>query len=111
MDYIVEEKGANLSSGEKQLICICRAILWKNKIILMDEATSNIDIGTEKHIQNLIDEEFKSSTVMTVAHWLNTIIKSDKVMVLSFGKILEYDSPEVLRNDPFSNFSGLLNEF
>lgn len=59
----------------------------------MDEATSNIDVATEQNIQKLIDEEFKDSTVMTVAHRLNTINQSDKVLVLSFGKILEFDSP------------------
>lgn len=74
MDYMVDEKGGNLSSGEKQLICICWAILRKNKIVLMDEATSNIDVATERNIQELIDEEFKDSTVLTVAHRLNTIV-------------------------------------
>jgi len=93
MDYMVDEKGGNLSSGEKQLICICRAILRKNKIVLMDEATSNIDVATERNIQELIDEEFKDSTVLTVAHRLNTIVQSDKVLVLSFGKVLEFDTP------------------
>ena len=68
LDYLIEEKGSNLSSGEKQLICIVRAILRKCKIVIMDEATSNIDIGTEQYIQILIDEEFKNSTVLTVAH-------------------------------------------
>jgi len=90
---MVDEKGGNLSSGEKQLICICRAILRKNKIVLMDEATSNIDVATERNIQELIDEEFKDSTVLTVAHRLNTIVQSDKVLVLSFGKVLEFDTP------------------
>jgi len=73
----------------------------------MDEATSNIDVASEKNIQNLIDEEFKNSTVLTVAHRLNTIVRSDKILVLSFGKILEYDSPENLKADSSSAFYSL----
>ena len=74
LDQHVEEKGLNLSCGEKQLICICRAILRKNKLVLMDEATANIDIKTEEIIQKLIHERFEGSTVITIAHRLNTII-------------------------------------
>ena len=81
----IDENGSNLSSGEKQLICICRAILRKNKVVLLDEATANIDIVTEEKIQKLITLEFKDATVITIAHRLNTIINSDKVLVLSFG--------------------------
>lgn len=89
----IQEAGANLSSGEKQLICICRAILRKNKVVILDEATANIDIVTEKKIQKLINEEFTDSTVITIAHRLNTIMASDKVLVLSYGQVKEYDSP------------------
>lgn len=77
----------------------------------MDEATANIDIHTEKIIQKLIKEEFKESTVLTVAHRLNTIIKSDKILVLSYGKVLEYDKPTKLMNDQSSEFYSLLKEF
>lgn len=77
----------------------------------MDEATANIDIHTEKIIQKLIKEEFKESTVLTVAHRLNTIIKSDKILVLSYGKLLEYDKPTKLMNDQSSEFYSLLKEF
>jgi ABC-type multidrug transport system fused ATPase/permease subunit len=99
------ENGQNLSSGERQLICICRAILRSSKVVILDEATANIDVVTEQKIQTLIAEEFKQSTMITIAHRLNTIIKSDKVMVLSFGKILEYDSPSRLLSDESSHFS------
>lgn len=67
------------------MICICRAILRKNKVVVLDEATANIDIVTEQKIQSLIEQEFASSTVITIAHRLNTIIKSDMVLVLSMG--------------------------
>ena len=65
------------------MICICRAILRKNKVVILDEATANIDIVTEQKIQQLIEHEFAESTVITIAHRLNTIIKSDRVLVLS----------------------------
>ncbi|CAI2362549.1 unnamed protein product [Moneuplotes crassus] len=111
LDFEIESKGDNLSSGEKQLICICRAILRKNRIVIMDEATANIDIMTETIVQSLIKEEFTDSTVITVAHRLNTVLNSDKILVLGFGKVLEYDTPERLRNDETSEFYSLLNEF
>ena len=87
----IADGGSNLSSGEKQLICICRAILRASKVVILDEATANIDVVTEQKIQRLIQLEFKESTMITIAHRLNTIISSDKVMVLSFGQIVEFD--------------------
>ena len=65
------------------MLCICRAILKKNKVVILDEATANIDIVTEQKIQQLIEQEFAESTVITIAHRLNTIIKSDRVLLLS----------------------------
>ena len=116
----ITENGSNLSSGEKQLICICRAILrvtlsllkfiQKSRIVILDEATANIDVVTEQSIQRLITTEFKDSTMITIAHRLNTIIKSDRVLVLSFGEILEYEKPSALMADPDSEFSRLLQE-
>ena len=76
----------------------------------MDEATANIDVVTEQSIQRLITMEFKDSTMITIAHRLNTIIRSDRVLVLSFGEILEYDKPSNLMADPESEFSRLLQE-
>ena len=76
----------------------------------MDEATANIDVVTEKKIQRLIATEFRESTMITIAHRLNTIINSDKVMVLSFGEVAEYDSPEVLMANPMTEFAKLLQE-
>jgi len=106
----ISEGGKNLSAGERQLICICRAILRKNRIVILDEATANIDVVTEQKIQKLIDEEFNESTVITIAHRLNTIIKSDKVLVLSKGTLVEYDSPNNLMSNANSEFSKLLKE-
>ena len=78
---------------------------------MVDEATANIDLNTEQIIQDLMNEEFKDSTVITVAHRLNTVIKSDKILVMGFGKVMEFDSPERLMNDPNSEFYSLLQEF
>ena len=77
----------NLSVGEKQLLCICRAFLKKSRIILIDEATANIDVKNDKLIQEAISTVFKNSTVLTVAHRLTTLQNSDKVMVLNEGKV------------------------
>lgn len=100
----------SLSAGEKQLICICRAVLRKNKIVVLDEATANIDIVTEEKIQKLMKKAFASSTVFTIAHRINTIINSDRVMVLDAGRCIEYDNPQKLSKDPKSEFAQLISE-
>ena len=104
----MSENGQNFSSGERQLICICRAILRKTSIVILDEATANIDMLTEEKIQKLIDSAFTNSTMLTIAHRLNTIIKSDMILVLSFGMVQEYGSPQELMQDEDSEFSKLL---
>jgi len=109
-DFEVEENGNNLSSGEKQLVCICRAAIRKAKVVVFDEATANIDVVTEHKIQELIKLEFKQATVMTIAHRLNTIIASDKILVMSFGTKAEYGSPKELLQNPDSVFSSLVKE-
>lgn len=77
----------------------------------MDEATSNIDIKSEEMIQKLILDEFQNSTVITVAHRLNTVLHSDWILVLSFGKVSEFDTPQKLMDDENSAFYSLLQEF
>ena len=96
LDYKIEENGNNISVGEKQLICIARAILKKTKIILMDEATANIDYRTESALKKNINEDMKESTVMTIAHRIKTIINYDKILVLKEGSIEEFDTPQNL---------------
>ena len=96
LDYKIEENGNNISVGEKQLICIARAILKKTKIILMDEATANIDYRTESALKKNINQDMKESTVMTIAHRIKTIINYDKILVLKEGSIEEFDTPQNL---------------
>ena len=96
LEYKIEEKGNNLSVGERQLICIVRAFLKKNKIIIMDEATSSIDYKTENIIQNIISKFMNNCTVITIAHRIKTIINYDKILVLSNGEIAEFDAPQNL---------------
>ena len=110
LKFKIQEEGKNLSVGERQLICIIRAILRGNKIVILDEATANIDVVTEQYIQKLISEEFKGATVMTIAHRLNTIITSDRVLMLSRGSVLEYGSPKELMADPKSHFAKFAEE-
>ena len=110
LKFKVQDEGKNLSVGERQLICIIRAILRCNKIVVLDEATANIDVVTEQAIQKLINEEFKGATVLCIAHRLNTIIRSDKVLVMDKGQAIEFDSPKALMADKASVFSQMLKE-
>ncbi|XP_074089273.1 ATP-binding cassette sub-family C member 2 [Macrotis lagotis] len=101
--YEVSEAGDNFSVGQKQLLCLGRALLRKSKILIMDEATAAVDLETDNLIQSTIRKEFSDCTVITIAHRLHTIMDSDRIMVLDSGKIVEYDSPDNLlqRNGPF----------
>ena len=85
--------GGNLSLGEKQLICLARIFLRKNKIVIMDEATSNIDNKTDILIQSAVDRIFKNSTLITIAHKIPDLNKYDKIMILDEGRLIEYDTP------------------
>jgi len=94
----ITESGNNLSAGECQLISIARAILKKSKILLIDEATANVDKKTDDLIQSVINKQFKDRTVMTIAHRLNTIEKCDRILVLDNGMMVNYDtSRNILR--------------
>jgi len=106
----VNEGGSNFSVGQRQLICMGRAILRKNKILVMDEATANVDNETDNLIQKTIREKFQDCTVLTIAHRLHTVIDADRIMVLESGAIKEFDKPYNLLSNLQSAFTHFVNE-
>lgn len=99
----------NMSLGQRQLLCLARAILNKNKIIIFDEATANIDDNTDALIQKTIKSQFKDCTVLMIAHRLNTIMDSDKIVVMDNGQVVEYDHPHVLLRRKNGVFSKMVD--
>ncbi|CAF4787245.1 unnamed protein product, partial [Rotaria sp. Silwood1] len=106
----VTEGGSNFSVGQRQLICLARALLRKNKILVIDEATANVDHRTDELIQLAIRRKFIDCTVLTIAHRLRTIIDSDKILVLSHGQVMEFASPYELLSDEQSYFAQLVSQ-
>uniref|UniRef100_A0A8C7J4M0 Multidrug resistance-associated protein 4 n=1 Tax=Oncorhynchus kisutch TaxID=8019 RepID=A0A8C7J4M0_ONCKI len=96
METVLAESGSNFSVGQRQLVCLARAVLRKNRILIIDEATANVDPRTDELIQKTIRDKFRECTVLTIAHRLNTIIDSDRILVLGAGMIQEFDEPYVL---------------
>ncbi|PCH35119.1 multidrug resistance-associated ABC transporter [Wolfiporia cocos MD-104 SS10] len=107
LDSSVSEGGENFSTGEKQLLCMARAILKRSKVLLMDEATASVDYATDELIGKTIRQEFAESTILTIAHRLRTVIDYDRVMLLDQGRIAEFDKPAALLADPSSKFCAL----
>ena len=111
LDDPVLDGGANFSVGQRQLMCFARALLSSAKIIVCDEATSAVDVLADNQIQKCIRQEFKHTTTITVAHRLNTIIDSDRILVLDGGKMVEFDSPQNLLADGKSYFADLVRNW
>lgn len=111
LDAPVREGGSSLSSGQRQLLCFARALLRKSRILVLDEATSAVDLDTDRAIQEIIrGPAFADVTILTIAHRLNTIIESDRVLVMDAGKIAELNTPQALLNDKDSIFWSLAHE-
>lgn len=110
LDYRVEQDGSNFSVGQRQLICLARAILQANKILVLDEATANVDPTTDAFIQATIRKKFENCTVLTIAHRLNTIMDNDKVLTIDQGQILEFDHPYILLQNEQGHFSSMVQE-
>merc|ERR1719391_1040359 len=106
----ITEGGTNLSVGQKQLLCLVRALLRKTKILVLDEATAAVDLETDDLIQKTIRQEFADCTVLTVAHRLRTVMDSTRVVVMDKGSIKEFDTPARLLKDKTSIFYSLANE-
>jgi ABC-type multidrug transport system fused ATPase/permease subunit len=103
----VGSEGIKFSAGQKQLVCIARAILVNNKIVLLDEATSNIDVQTDESIQKIIKSQFKDSTLIVIAHRLLTAADSDRILVMDEGKVVEFARPSDLIEKGSGHFFNL----
>lgn len=103
----VSEGGLNFSQGQRQLICLARALLKKNRIVFMDEATASVDFETDEAIQKTIATEFADCTILCIAHRLRTVIEYDRILVLDDGEIAEFASPLDLLNTPNSLFKKM----
>ncbi|PRQ29587.1 putative xenobiotic-transporting ATPase [Rosa chinensis] len=108
LDAEVFEGGENFSVGQRQLVSLARALLRRSKILVLDEATAAVDVRTDALIQKTIREEFKSCTMLIIAHRLNTIIDCDRILVLDAGQVLEHGSPEELLLNEESAFSKMV---
>ncbi|XP_019616414.1 PREDICTED: multidrug resistance-associated protein 4-like [Branchiostoma belcheri] len=104
------ESGTNFSVGQRQLVCLARALLRKNRILIIDEATANVDPRTDQLIQETIREKFKNCTVLTIAHRLNSVIDSDRIMVLQEGRVQEMGEAHALLQDRDGVFTAMVDQ-
>ena len=111
LNVALSEGGSNLSAGQRQLMCLARALIKKNcKVLILDEATANVDVDTDSIVQETIRTAFEDRTILTIAHRLNTIIDSDRIIVLEQGRIKEFDTPANLLKKKDSLFYALCSE-
>ncbi|XP_005090015.1 multidrug resistance-associated protein 1 [Aplysia californica] len=107
LEHECGEGGENLSVGQRQLLCLARALLLKTKILILDEATAAVDMETDEVIQTTIREEFSHCSILTIAHRLNTVMDYDKILVLDKGEVMEFDNPQILLQRPDSLFYSM----
>uniref|UniRef100_A0A8B9P5N0 ATP-binding cassette, sub-family C (CFTR/MRP), member 10 n=1 Tax=Apteryx owenii TaxID=8824 RepID=A0A8B9P5N0_APTOW len=110
LDSELGERGKSLSVGQRQLVCLARALLTQAKVLCIDEATASVDQKTDQVLQQTIRQRFADKTVLTIAHRLNTILDSDRVLVMQAGKVAELDSPARLSKKDGSLFQRLLHK-
>lgn len=110
LQHHISEGGENLSVGQRQLICLARALLRKTKVLVLDEAAAAVDVETDSLIQKTIREQFKECTVLTIAHRLNTVLDSDRLLVLDKGTVAEFDSPKTLLANSNSIFYSMAKD-
>ena len=107
LDYELLEHGTNVSLGERQLICLARVLLRQNKIIILDEPTAHVDPDTEQTIWNVVREKLRDSTVITIAHRLNTIRDCDNILVFREGEVVEFGTFDTLLSREGSELSRI----
>ncbi|CAJ0935675.1 unnamed protein product, partial [Mesorhabditis belari] len=107
LDHQIDEGGENISVGQRQLVCLTRALLRKSKVLVLDEATAAVDVHTDALIQSTIRREFAAATILTIAHRLNTIMDYDKIMVMKSGEVAEMGSPQQLLQNKESVFYNM----
>ncbi|CAN7950776.1 unnamed protein product, partial [Ixodes hexagonus] len=110
LDFEVAEGGLNLSVGQRQLVCLARAVLRKTKILVLDEATASVDMRTDFLVQETLRDVMSGCTVLTIAHRLHTVLTSDRVVVMDQGRIVEVGRPAELLADTTSFFYALACE-
>lgn len=110
LNSAISEGGGNLSQGQRQLLCLARAIVSRPKVMVLDEATSAVDMNTDALIQRSIREEFNDSTLIVIAHRLSTIADFDRILVLSDGSVAEFGSPKELWDKEGGVFRGMCEE-
>lgn len=110
LDCKMNDGGSNFSMGQRQLVCLARAILRKNRILILDEATANVDPETDKLIQVTIRDKFTDCTVLTIAHRLHTVMDSDRVLVMDAGRSVEFNHPHELLKSSDGHLSRLVEQ-
>ena len=107
LDRPIDERGGNLSVGQRQLVCMGRALLKAARVLVLDEATASVDMETDALIQTTLQSQLGDATVLTIAHRLNTIMHADRVLVVHDGRLAEDGPPVELKNTPDSHFAKL----